>query len=54
MFMYSVKVRGNMLQVMSKLDISQRMFVPQEYPYLKAFFAQLVAKQSEQIVLKHD
>jgi hypothetical protein len=51
-FIYSVKVRGNLLQVMSKVDISQRKFVPLEYPYLKAFFDQMVSKQSEQIVLK--
>jgi hypothetical protein len=52
MFIYSVKVLGNILQVMSKVEISQRKFVPLEYPYLKAFFDQMVSKHSEQIVLK--
>ena len=41
-----------MLQLMSKLEVIQRKFVPQEYTYLKAFYDQIVAKQAEQIVLK--
>lgn len=51
-FIYSIKPVGNILQITSKMEINQTMFLPDEYLYLKAFYNQVVAKQSEQIVLK--
>ena len=49
---YSTSMAGNKVVVMMQYRISKPVFIPEEYPYLKAFFAQIVAKQAEQIVLK--
>ena len=51
-FTYNITLNGNTLTVMSKLNINKTQFVMDEYLYMKEFFAQIVAKQNEQIVLK--
>ena len=51
-FTYNITSMGNKLIVMSKLSINKTLFVMDEYPYIKEFFAQIVAKQNEQLVLK--
>lgn len=51
-FIYSVTVSGNVISVTSLVDIKKHLFLPEEYPYLREFFSQVVQKQSEQIVLK--
>ncbi|MEQ6121133.1 transglutaminase domain-containing protein [Reichenbachiella sp. MALMAid0571] len=51
-FVYSVMMSGGKLIVMSKLNIYKTLFVMNEYAYIKEFFAQIVAKQNEQLVLK--
>jgi hypothetical protein len=51
-FTYSVVQNGNGIMIVSMLKINQLMFVPAEYEYLKQFFAQVIAKQGESIVLK--
>lgn len=51
-FIYSITLNGNTLTVMSKLKINKTQFVMDEYLFIKEFFAQIVAKQNEQIVLK--
>ncbi|MCC9136711.1 DUF3857 domain-containing protein [Pontibacter silvestris] len=51
-FIYIVQQKGNILEVMSKISISKPMFYAQEYPYLKEFYNQIIAKHAENIVLK--
>lgn len=51
-FDYSVMMNGDKLVVLSKLKIYKTLFVMNEYPYIKEFFAHIVAKQNEQLVLK--
>ncbi len=51
-FTYMLQISGNRIQVMSKISIGKQVFYAEEYDYLKQFYAALVAKQAEQIVLK--
>lgn len=51
-FTYNSASVGNNVQVMSTLQINKAFFGPEEYPDLRAFYAYVVKKQSEQIVLK--
>jgi hypothetical protein len=51
-FIYQTKQFGHMLQVVSKLEINKSRFYAQEYAYLREFYNQIVAKQSEQLVLR--
>ncbi|QMU30093.1 transglutaminase domain-containing protein [Adhaeribacter radiodurans] len=51
-FIYSVTTIGNTINVLSKVVINRPQFLAEEYPFLKEFYNQIVAKQSEQIVLK--
>ncbi|MDX2302628.1 MAG: DUF3858 domain-containing protein [Microscillaceae bacterium] len=43
---------NNVIQVNYTLIIGKAMFLPDEYPALKSFFEQAIAKLSEQVVLK--
>ncbi len=43
---------GNTLNVLSKMRLDKIEFSPDEYPYLREFYAQMVAKQAESVVLK--
>ncbi|PRY13675.1 uncharacterized protein DUF3857 [Pontibacter ummariensis] len=51
-FMYMVQQNGNVIQVMSKVSINKPVFYAPEYPYLKEFYNQIIAKHAEQLVLK--
>lgn len=51
-YTYNVSQLGNMLNVVSFLQINKSLFLQDEYPNLREFYNQLVAKQAEQIVLK--
>ncbi|WP_187263169.1 DUF3857 domain-containing protein [Pontibacter beigongshangensis] len=51
-FTYIVERRDAEIQVMSKINISKPLYFAEEYPYLKEFYNQIVAKHAEQIVLK--
>ena len=51
-FTYQVTVLGNKLQVMSRIQINQTLFVFSDYKLLKEFYNIVVNKHSEQIVLK--
>ncbi|MBT1685221.1 DUF3857 domain-containing protein [Dawidia soli] len=51
-YTYSVSQTGNMVNIVSMLQINKSMFVMDEYPNLREFYNQIVAKQAEQIVLK--
>jgi hypothetical protein len=51
-FVYSVTQMGNMLQVMSKIQIHKNIFFANEYEYLKTFYNHIITKHKEQVVLK--
>ncbi|MFD2248309.1 DUF3857 domain-containing protein [Pontibacter ruber] len=51
-FTYMVEKQGNTIQVLSKIIIAKPIYYAQEYPHLKEFYAQVVAKHAEQLVLK--
>ncbi len=51
-YIYNVAVAGNLLTVTSMFHINKGLFTQLEYPYLREFYNQIVAKQNEQIVLK--
>ncbi len=51
-FIYSVTVLGNTVNCTSSLSVNKALFIQAEYPLLREFYTQFIAKQSEQIVLK--
>lgn len=51
-FLYNITVVGSDLNFSSQLTISKSMILPDDYPALREFYSQVVAKQAEQIVLK--
>jgi hypothetical protein len=51
-YIYSIAVTGNKIQITSKFQLNETVFMPDEYPGLKEFYKRLVAKQAESIVLK--
>lgn len=51
-YFYSSTVTGSTITITSSLSISKSLFTQEEYPNLREFYNQVVAKQAEQIVLK--
>ena len=51
-YVYNVSQNGNTISLTSNLQINNSLFTQEEYPHLREFYTQLVAKQAEQIVLK--
>ncbi len=51
-YAYSLVRSGNGISLTSNLQINNSLFTQEEYPNLREFYAQVVAKQAEQIVLK--
>jgi hypothetical protein len=51
-FLYSVTTIGNTINVLSRVSINRPQFSADEYPILKEFYNQIIAKHAEQIVLK--
>lgn len=51
-YLFSCDYRGNMLTIQSKLTIPEVRFKPEDYRLLREFFAQIIRKQSELIILK--
>ncbi len=51
-FVYSMTVMGNKISFTSQLQITKNLIGPDKYPVFREFYAQVVAKQAEQIVLK--
>jgi hypothetical protein len=43
---------GNIINIVSMFQINKGLFLQEEYPNLKEFYNQIIAKQSEQIVIK--
>lgn len=51
-YLYNITQNGNTLQISSQFNVQQTLFLPEEYPDLRAFYTQVIAKQQEKIVLK--
>jgi hypothetical protein len=51
-FTYMVAVNGNTVQISSRISLKKPVYYAAEYPFLKEFFNQIVAKHAEQIVIK--
>jgi hypothetical protein len=51
-FLFNVAQNGNTITVTSTLSINKNLFLQDEYLNLREFYSQVIAKQSEQIVLK--
>lgn len=51
-FDYIVRSDGKKIQLVCKLNLYESTFFPQDYSFLRDFFAYVVKKQSEQIVFK--
>lgn len=51
-FTYVVRREGNVIEVLSKIDITKPIYYAEEYPYLKELYTLIVAKHAEQLVLK--
>jgi hypothetical protein len=51
-YTFNLSQAGDLLTVVSVLQINKSMFTQDEYPDLREFYTQVVAKQAEQIVLK--
>jgi hypothetical protein len=51
-YLYDITQMGNYLNVTRNFLINQALFIQDEYPALREFYRQVVAKEAEQIVLK--
>jgi hypothetical protein len=51
-YLYSATQIGNVINITSNFQVNKNTFMQLEYPGLREFYNQVVAKQAEQIVLK--
>ncbi|MDW7692071.1 transglutaminase domain-containing protein [Flammeovirgaceae bacterium SG7u.111] len=51
-FSYRIFQQGGVLMVTNTVKINQTLFAPSDYAVLKEFFAQIIEKEAEQLVLK--
>jgi hypothetical protein len=51
-FTYSINQTGSILNIVCNFQINQSLFSQLDYPNLREFYNQVVAKQAEQVVLK--
>ncbi len=51
-YMYNAVQTGNAVNITSAFQINKSLFIQDEYPLIKEFYNQVVAKQAEQIVVK--
>jgi hypothetical protein len=51
-YMYNITQTGNVINLTSIFTINRSIFTQAEYPNLREFYNQVVAKQAEQVVLK--
>jgi hypothetical protein len=51
-YVFNVAQSGNSIVITSNMQINKNLFTQEEYPNLREFYTQVVAKQAEQIVLK--
>jgi hypothetical protein len=51
-FRFAAQVMGNRIQIINSWGVKKTFYAPESFHELKEFYALLVSKQSEQIVLK--
>ncbi len=51
-FIYSIAETDGVITITSLIQIKESLFLPEEYPFVKEFFSQIVEKHNEQIILK--
>lgn len=51
-YIHNITQQGNMLSVVSILQVNKAMFLQTEYSHLREFYAQVISKQAEQLVFK--
>lgn len=51
-YLFNISHSGRQIQIISQLDLKTNIISPVDYEELKAFFAEIVKKQTEKIVLK--
>jgi hypothetical protein len=51
-FEYLISVSGNIVSMRSRIKLQRAYFAPEEYDIMRQFFAMIVNKHNEQIVLK--
>jgi hypothetical protein len=51
-YVYNMVMIGNVISLTSSFQINKNIFTQLDYPNLREFYAMVVAKQAEQIVLK--
>lgn len=51
-YTFNLTTTGNVISVVSQMIINKATYTTEQYPLLREFYAQIVAKQAEQIVLK--
>ncbi|RSK35997.1 DUF3857 domain-containing protein [Hymenobacter metallilatus] len=51
-FTYAVQPGAGTVQIMSRMSLARPVYSAEEYAYLREFFARMMAKQSERLVLK--
>jgi len=51
-FLFNMAKNGNIIRVTCKKTIAKTLYMPDEYPMLRDFFNQIIAKQNEKIILK--
>ena len=50
-FEYLIAVKDNIISINTKLNIKKASFISTDYPFLKQFYGQMLAKMGKQIVL---
>jgi len=51
-YIFNVTQKGNQINLISRFSILRAYFIPQEYPYLKEFFNQIIKTQNSLITLE--
>lgn len=51
-FLYNAALNGNVINITSVWNLNKSIFLVDEYPLLREFYAQTIAKQNEQVVLR--
>ena len=53
-FRYTSKISGNNLQIVSKMEITKKTFLPENYKFLQEFYNLIIAKHAESVVLSKE
>jgi len=51
-FMLTYNKQGNMVVMSRRFDLNKQLFLQDEYPILKEFYAQVIKKQAQPLILK--